>query len=186
MGRHSRLRLDLEAVVEDASNEVYTFQILKSLIYSKFVGGCTKSQTSTESYKNLTSYQNPSRGRIILRNPIILTLVKERFLSMLGSQIGPIEWTLVIRQVARQPLPRVIPEKTCVEVSHCYGLDQDNSISYFQRFTDGPTILSYDTLVTGLSLQSTHVDLWCFLWVHGLMDPSIYNGAIKQLPKSSY
>ena len=73
MGRHSRLRLDLEAVVEDASDEVYTFQILKSLIYSKFVGGCTKSQTSTESYKNLTSYQNPSRGRIILRNPIVLS-----------------------------------------------------------------------------------------------------------------
>ena len=38
---------------------------------------------------------------------------------MLGSQIGPIEQTLVIRQVARQPLPRVIPEKMCVEVSHC-------------------------------------------------------------------
>ena len=31
---------------------------------------------------------------------------------MLGSRIGPIVWTLVIRQVARQPLPRVIPEKT--------------------------------------------------------------------------
>ncbi len=53
------------------------------------------------------------------------TLVKERFLSMLGSHISPIEWTLVIIQVARQPLPRVIPEKTCVEVSHCLGLDQD-------------------------------------------------------------
>ena len=44
---------------------------------------------------------------------------------MLGSHISPIEWTLVIIQVARQPLPRVIPEKTCVEVSHCLGLDQD-------------------------------------------------------------
>ena len=38
---------------------------------------------------------------------------------MLGSQISPIEQTLVIRQVVRQPLPRVIPEKTGVEVSHC-------------------------------------------------------------------
>ncbi len=38
---------------------------------------------------------------------------------MLGSWITPIEQTLVIRQVTRQPLPRVIPEKTCVEVSHC-------------------------------------------------------------------
>ncbi len=44
---------------------------------------------------------------------------------MLGSQIGPIVWTLVIRQVARQPLPRVIPEKMYIEVSHCYGQDQD-------------------------------------------------------------
>src|SRR5258708_33191019 len=44
---------------------------------------------------------------------------------MLGSQIGPIVWNLVIRQVARQPLPRVIPEKTYIEVSHCYGQDQD-------------------------------------------------------------
>ncbi len=38
---------------------------------------------------------------------------------MLGSQISPIEQTLVIRQVARQPLPRVIPEKKCTEVSYC-------------------------------------------------------------------
>ncbi len=29
----SMLKLDLEAVVEDASDEVYTFQIQKSLIY---------------------------------------------------------------------------------------------------------------------------------------------------------
>ena len=77
---------------------------------------------------------------------------------MLGSQIGPIEWTLVIRQVARQPLPRVIPEKMCVEVTHCYRLDQDNSITYFQRFVDSPINYSYDTLMIGLILQSTLVD----------------------------
>ncbi len=47
---------------------------------------------------------------------------------MLGSWIGPIVWTLVIRQVARQPLPRVIPEKKGVEDTHCYGLDQDSSL----------------------------------------------------------
>jgi len=41
---------------------------------------------------------------------------------MLGSQISPIEQTLGIIQVAGQPLPRVLPEKTC-EVSHCSGLD---------------------------------------------------------------
>ena len=44
---------------------------------------------------------------------------------MLGSQIGPIVWTLVIRQVARQPLPRVIPEEMYIGVSHCYGQTQD-------------------------------------------------------------
>ena len=32
------LKLDLEAAVEDASDEVYSFQIPKSLIYWKFVG----------------------------------------------------------------------------------------------------------------------------------------------------
>ena len=42
---------------------------------------------------------------------------------MLGSQISPIEQTLVIIQVARQLLPRVIPEKMYVEISHCSGLD---------------------------------------------------------------
>ena len=39
MGRLSRLKLDLEADVEDASNEVYNFQIQRSLIYLKFWGG---------------------------------------------------------------------------------------------------------------------------------------------------
>ena len=32
------LKLDLEAVVEDASEEVYSFQIQRSLKYLKFVG----------------------------------------------------------------------------------------------------------------------------------------------------
>src|SRR5260221_13553171 len=36
--RLSRLKLDLEAVVEDANEEVYSFQIQRSLIYLKFVG----------------------------------------------------------------------------------------------------------------------------------------------------
>ncbi len=38
MERLSRMKLDLEVVVEDASDEVYSFQIQKSLIYWKFVG----------------------------------------------------------------------------------------------------------------------------------------------------
>ncbi len=38
MERLGRMKLNLEVVVEDASNEVYSFQIQKSLIYGKFVG----------------------------------------------------------------------------------------------------------------------------------------------------
>src|SRR5258707_11404902 len=54
----------------------------------------------------------------------LYTLVKEKFLSTLGSWICPIEWTPVIIQVASQLLPRVTPEKIYIEVSHCLGLDQ--------------------------------------------------------------
>src|SRR5258708_39247717 len=43
--RLCRLKLDLEAVVEDANEEVYSFQIQRSLIYLKFVGGCRGSDT---------------------------------------------------------------------------------------------------------------------------------------------
>jgi hypothetical protein len=38
--RLCRLKLDLEADVEDASNGFYNFQIQRSIIYLKF-GGCT-------------------------------------------------------------------------------------------------------------------------------------------------
>src|SRR5260221_2583198 len=55
--RLCRLKLDLEAVVEDANEEVYSFQIKRSLIYLKFVGGCTLSHTITESYTKSTFYQ---------------------------------------------------------------------------------------------------------------------------------
>ena len=37
--RLCRLKLGLEVVVEDANEEVYGFQIQRSLIYLKFVGG---------------------------------------------------------------------------------------------------------------------------------------------------
>ena|SRR5258708_2410652 len=43
-------------------------------------------------------------------------------------------------------------------------------------FTDGTTTYSCDTLVAGLILQSTPIDWWCLYWIHGDMDPSIYNG----------
>src|SRR5258708_9541134 len=94
---------------------------------------------------------------------------------MLGNWIGRIEWTLVIRQVARQPLPRVIPEKTCIEVSHCYRQDQDTCLYILKCSTDGLTTYSCNTLVAGLVLQSTPVDWWCLYWIHGDMDPSIYS-----------
>ena len=49
--RLCRLKLDLEAVVEDANEEVDSFQIQRSLIYLKFVGGCKISHTISESYQ---------------------------------------------------------------------------------------------------------------------------------------
>ena len=49
--------MDLEADVEDASDEVYNFQIQRSLIYLKFGGGCTLS------YHHII--KNSSRGGII-------------------------------------------------------------------------------------------------------------------------
>src|SRR5260370_15310853 len=55
----------------------------------------------------------------------LYTLVKEKFLSTLGSLICPIEQTPIIIQVASQLLPRVTPEKIHIEDSHCLGLDQD-------------------------------------------------------------
>ena len=84
----------------------------------------------------------------------LYTLVKEKFLSMLGNWISPIEQTLVIIQVVSQLLPRVTPEKTCIEVSHCYRGHKTTGLSYM----DGPSTGSYDTCVIGLILQSTLVD----------------------------
>src|SRR5260370_33332987 len=55
--RLCRLKLDLEAVVKDGNEEVYSFQIQRSLIYLKFVGGCTISHTIKESYQKSTFYQ---------------------------------------------------------------------------------------------------------------------------------
>src|SRR5258705_258849 len=98
---------------------------------------------------------------------------------MLGNRIGPIEWTLVIRQVARQPLPRVIPEKTCIEVSHCYGQDQDTRLYILKRSTDGLTTYSCNTLVAGLIFQSTPVDWWCLYWIPKTTDPSVYTGMVR-------
>src|SRR5258705_6549539 len=78
--RLCRLKLDLEAVVEDANEEVYSFQIQRSLIYLKFVGGCTSigyylRLSSYPTISTSTFYHNPSQGGIILRNLIILNHV---------------------------------------------------------------------------------------------------------------
>ena len=53
--RLCRLKLDLEAVVEDANEEVYSFQIQRSLIYLKFVGGCKRGDTILDYHHILLS-----------------------------------------------------------------------------------------------------------------------------------
>src|SRR5260370_2894000 len=74
--RLCRLKLDLEAVVEDANEDVYSFQIKRSLIYLKFMGGLyiylILSQNHT---KNRLFIRNLSQGGIISVNPIILNRV---------------------------------------------------------------------------------------------------------------
>ena len=82
---------------------------------------------------------------------------------MLGSQIGPIVWTLVIRQVVRQPLPRVIPEEMYIGVSHCYGqtwtLIYGQSSYLLLRYThDWPHSSIYSCRLVVLSLDSQDTD----------------------------
>ena len=55
MDRLCRLKLDLEVVVEDANEEVYSFQIQRSLIYLKFVGGCKRLDTISDDHHILLS-----------------------------------------------------------------------------------------------------------------------------------
>ena len=57
--RLRRLKLDLEAVVEDANEEVYSFQIQRSLIYLKFVGVV----------QYLILLKNHTKNRLFIRNP---------------------------------------------------------------------------------------------------------------------
>ena len=63
------LKLDLDAVVEDACDEVLQFEIQRSLINLKFVQYLIRIYYQPLS---ATLCQNPSWGRIISRNPIIL------------------------------------------------------------------------------------------------------------------
>ncbi len=73
MERISRLKLDLEAVVEDVSDEVHIFEIQISLIYLKFVGIVQHLIIIYYQPLSATLCQNHSWGRIIPRNPIILS-----------------------------------------------------------------------------------------------------------------
>ncbi len=68
----SMLKLDLEVVVEDAGDEVLQFEIQISLIYLKFVGIVHHLIIIYYQPLSVTFCQNPSQGRIISRNPIIL------------------------------------------------------------------------------------------------------------------
>ena len=145
------MKLDLEADVEDASDEVCSFEIQISLKYLKSI--CTQEDLGILSptfcnflvripleeglLQEIPSYSTRTGAfSVKLLNYLqqrLYSLVKEKFLSMLGSRICPIEQTLVIIQVARQLLPRVTPEETFVEVSHCFGLDQDTHLHKCER-----------------------------------------------------
>src|SRR5258708_39921794 len=83
--RLCRLKLDLEAVVEDANEKVYGFQIQRSLIYLKFVGGCKISHTISESYQKSTFYQKSFLRRDYtiksLRTQPCLSISSEAFIK---------------------------------------------------------------------------------------------------------
>ena len=60
VNRLCRLKLDLEVVVEDANEEVYSFQIQRSLIYLEFVGVVKYCILSKNHTKNRLFIRNPS------------------------------------------------------------------------------------------------------------------------------
>ena len=90
----SRLKLDLEAVDEDASDEVLQFEIQISLIYSKLVG-LYRIRYITIYYPPLSAnfYWDPSHRRIILRNPLVLDSYLSHssaaFLAIFNSSYTP-------------------------------------------------------------------------------------------------
>src|SRR5260221_925315 len=95
-----RLKLDLEAVVEDANEEVYSFQIQRSLIYLKFLGGCKekRSHTIKESYQKSTFYQKSFLRRDYtiksLHAQLCLSLSSEAFIKYLQKRLH----TLVLEE----------------------------------------------------------------------------------------
>src|SRR5258708_26983931 len=112
----SRLKLDLEAVDKDASDEVLQFEIQISLIYSKLVGlyrirsyhhilsptisnflpeSLTWEDYLTESPRTCLVFEPQQCILLFYLQQRLYTLVKEKFLSTLGSWICPIEQTPV-------------------------------------------------------------------------------------------
>ena len=69
----SMLKLDLEVVVEDVSDEVHIFEIQISLISSKFVGIVHHLIIIYYHPLSATFLLESLSGRIISRNPIILS-----------------------------------------------------------------------------------------------------------------
>ena len=96
MDRLCRLKLDLEEVVEDANEEIYSFQIQRSLIYLKFVGGCKISHTISESYQKSTFYQKSFLRRDYttksLCAQLCLSLSCEAFINIFKKRL----YTLVL------------------------------------------------------------------------------------------
>src|SRR5260221_9872824 len=89
--RLCRLKLDLEAVVEDANEEVDSFQIQRSLIYLKFVGGCKISHTISKSYQKATFYQKSFLRRDYtiksLCTQLCLSLSSEAYVKYLQKRL---------------------------------------------------------------------------------------------------
>ncbi len=109
-------------------------------------------QTST-----FTLYTTQGIRQLVPSGPGLFLIISGCF-----TTLSCLQQTLVIIQVASQLLPRVILEKTYIEVSHCFWTGLGYLLIPTRTFTDGTTMHSYDTLVAGLFLQSTLIDWWCF------------------------
>ena len=113
-------------------------------------------------------YQNPSRGRIILRNPIILSLYwsnsSEAFIYIFKSGYTLCDCLCLVAGLVPKSghwLQDKLRGSLYLE-SHLR-----RHILKFLITMDSPTILFYNTLVAGLALQSTPIDWWCLYRIHG-------------------
>src|SRR5258708_25608078 len=89
VNRLCRLKLDLEGVVEDANEEVYSFQIQRSLIYLKFVGVVHYLILSQNHTKKLTLYQKSFLRRDYTKKSLCtqpcLSISREAFINIFKS-----------------------------------------------------------------------------------------------------